>query len=169
MSKANKSHFGSGAQSKHAGNGAMTDVDHDKVGENMVLSNRDKKQHGEGRGADSAQVQNDQYATMSAIVPAMIPRSNRFGRPTVGACPWPSVRPSTRSSGRSELRPFNTLDDGRPGDGSKLQFYRQATDKIVGLSCAAAKFSAASSDSHHPIVPEPPLNGPTMFEVIQPP
>lgn len=60
MANANRSHFGSGALGKHAGNGAMTDVDHSKVGENMVLSNRDKKQHSEGRGADSAQVQNDQ-------------------------------------------------------------------------------------------------------------
>lgn len=60
MANASKNHFGSGAQGKGAGVGAMTDVPREEIGENMVLSNRDKKQHGEGRGADSAQVQNDQ-------------------------------------------------------------------------------------------------------------
>lgn len=60
MANANRSHFGSGAQGKGTGGGAMTDISHDQIGENSVLSNRDKKLHGEGRGADSAQVQNDQ-------------------------------------------------------------------------------------------------------------
>lgn len=45
---------------KGAGTGAMTEVDHDLVGENDVLSNRDKTQHSAERGLDSRSVQTDQ-------------------------------------------------------------------------------------------------------------
>lgn len=70
MANASKNHIGHGAQGKGSGNGAMTDVSHDQIGENMVLSNRDKKQHGDGRGLDGAQVQNEQLRDHAG---------NRFG------------------------------------------------------------------------------------------
>lgn len=42
--------------------------------------------------------------------------------------------------GRAELRPFADWDDGRPETELNFKFYRQATNKIVGLSDAAADF-----------------------------
>ena len=48
-----------------------------------------------------------------------------------------------RRLGRSELRPFADWDDGRPETELNFKFYRQATNKIVGISDAAAAFLGA--------------------------
>jgi hypothetical protein len=45
-----------------------------------------------------------------------------------------------RPLGRRELKPFKDWDDGRPETELNFKYYRQATDKIVGLSDAAAAF-----------------------------
>lgn len=45
-----------------------------------------------------------------------------------------------RPLGRRELKPFTDWDDGRPETELNFKFYRQATNKIVGLSDAAAAF-----------------------------
>ena len=45
-----------------------------------------------------------------------------------------------RSLGRSELKPFKDWSDGRPETELNFKFYRQATDKIVGLSEQTAAF-----------------------------
>lgn len=45
-----------------------------------------------------------------------------------------------RLLGRRELRSFTDWKDGRPGTELNFKFYRQATDKIVGISDAAAAF-----------------------------
>jgi hypothetical protein len=45
-----------------------------------------------------------------------------------------------RRLGRDELRAFNDWDDGRPATELNFKFYRQATNKIVGVSEAAGKF-----------------------------
>ena len=42
--------------------------------------------------------------------------------------------------GRSELKPFTTWSDGRPETELNFKLYRQATNKIVGISDAAAAF-----------------------------
>jgi hypothetical protein len=42
--------------------------------------------------------------------------------------------------GRSELKPFSDWNDGRPETELNFKFYRQATNKIVGLSDEAAAF-----------------------------
>ena len=42
--------------------------------------------------------------------------------------------------GRSELKPFANWKDGRPETELNFKFYRQATNKIVGLSGQAAGF-----------------------------
>lgn len=42
--------------------------------------------------------------------------------------------------GRAELKPFADWTDGRPETELNFKFYRQATDKIVGVSDAAAAF-----------------------------
>ncbi len=42
--------------------------------------------------------------------------------------------------GRSELRFFSDWDDGRPETELNFKFYRQATNKIVGISDEAAAF-----------------------------
>ena len=49
---------------------------------------------------------------------------------------------ATRRLGRGELKPFSHWDDGRPETELNFKFYRQATDKIVGISDAAAAFLA---------------------------
>ncbi len=45
-----------------------------------------------------------------------------------------------RRLGRSELRPFSDWDDGRPETELNFKFYRQATNKIVGISEETAAF-----------------------------
>src|SRR5215475_5442361 len=39
-----------------------------------------------------------------------------------------------RPVGRSELKPFSDWDDGRPETELNFKFYRQATNKIAGIS-----------------------------------
>jgi len=48
-----------------------------------------------------------------------------------------------RPLGRSELKPFTDWNDGRPETELNFKFYRQATNKIIGLSDEAAAFLAA--------------------------
>ena len=45
-----------------------------------------------------------------------------------------------RPLGRSELKPFTDWNDGRPEIELNFKFYRQATNKIVGISDEAAAF-----------------------------
>jgi hypothetical protein len=45
-----------------------------------------------------------------------------------------------RRLGRSELKPLTDWDNGRPGTELNFKFYRQATNKIVGLSDEAVAF-----------------------------
>lgn len=47
-----------------------------------------------------------------------------------------------RSLGRRELKPLTDWNDGRPGTELNFKFYRQATNKIIGLSDQAAAFLA---------------------------
>jgi hypothetical protein len=47
---------------------------------------------------------------------------------------------SRRPLGRSELRAFRDWDDGRPETELNFKFYRQATNKIIGISAGAAAF-----------------------------
>ena len=42
--------------------------------------------------------------------------------------------------GRSELKPFSKWHDGRPETELNFKFYRQATNKIAGISAEAAAF-----------------------------
>src|SRR5690349_19818876 len=48
-----------------------------------------------------------------------------------------------RPLGRRELRPLTDWKDGAPGTELNFKFYRQATNKVVGLSDEAAAFLAA--------------------------
>jgi hypothetical protein len=45
-----------------------------------------------------------------------------------------------RRLGRSELKPFSVWNDGRPETELNFKFYRQATNKIAGISEEAAAF-----------------------------
>ena len=45
-----------------------------------------------------------------------------------------------RRLGRTELKPFTDWNDGRPQTEINFKFYRQATNKIVGISEEAAAF-----------------------------
>jgi hypothetical protein len=47
---------------------------------------------------------------------------------------------ANRPLGRSDLKPFNDWKDGQPATELNFKFYRQATNKIVGLSDEAAAF-----------------------------
>jgi len=47
-----------------------------------------------------------------------------------------------RRLGRAELKPFADWQDGRPETELNFKYYRQATNKIVGLSAEAAAFLA---------------------------
>jgi hypothetical protein len=45
-----------------------------------------------------------------------------------------------RPLGRSELKHFTDWDDGRPETELNFKFYRQATNKVIGVSDEAAAF-----------------------------
>jgi hypothetical protein len=45
-----------------------------------------------------------------------------------------------RRLGRGELKPFANWNDRRPETELNFKFYRQATNKIVGISDEAAKY-----------------------------
>ena len=45
-----------------------------------------------------------------------------------------------RRLGRRELKPFSNWTDGRPETELNFKFYRQATNKVVGISDQAARF-----------------------------
>jgi hypothetical protein len=45
-----------------------------------------------------------------------------------------------RLLGRRELKPFTNWKDGQPATELNFKFYRQATNKIVGISDKAAEF-----------------------------
>ena len=45
-----------------------------------------------------------------------------------------------RSLGRSELKRFSDWNDGRPETELNFKLYRQATNKIIGISDEAARF-----------------------------
>jgi hypothetical protein len=45
-----------------------------------------------------------------------------------------------KALGRRELKPLTDWQDGKPGTELNFKFYRQATNKIVGISAAAAEF-----------------------------
>jgi hypothetical protein len=47
---------------------------------------------------------------------------------------------AARSLGRKELKPFTDWKDGRPETELNFKFYRQATNKIIGISAGTAKF-----------------------------
>ena len=47
---------------------------------------------------------------------------------------------ATRRLGRGELKPCTDWTDGRPETELNFKFYRQATNKIVGISDGAAAF-----------------------------
>ena len=47
-----------------------------------------------------------------------------------------------RPLGRNELKHFTDWNDGQPGTELNFKFYRQATNKIVGISEEAAAFLA---------------------------
>lgn len=61
-----KTHFRSGMHGKGDGSGAMAEIPKEKIGDNMVLSNRDKKQHSDIRGMDSKSIQTEQYQDHAA-------------------------------------------------------------------------------------------------------
>jgi hypothetical protein len=50
------------------------------------------------------------------------------------------AEPARRRLGRGELKRFSDWDDGRPETELNFKFYRQATNKVVGLSAQAAAF-----------------------------
>ena len=45
-----------------------------------------------------------------------------------------------RPLGRPHLKPFSNWHDGRPETELNFKFYRQATNKIVGISAEAGEF-----------------------------
>jgi hypothetical protein len=61
VANASKTHMGPATQGKGSGTGAMTELPEGILEENMVLSNRDKKQHSSERGLDSKTIQTEQY------------------------------------------------------------------------------------------------------------
>ncbi|MBL8361869.1 MAG: hypothetical protein JNN18_15355 [Rubrivivax sp.] len=77
------------------------------------------------------------------VVVAAEPVPPRPGIERRTPCVHVTVRCTARARrplGRRELKPHADWDDGRPETELNFKFYRQATDKIVGLSVGAAAF-----------------------------
>lgn len=55
--------------------------------------------------------------------------------------------------GRAELKTFTDWDDGRPQSELNFKFYRQATDKLCGVSPEAAQYLASFFDGGAPSQP----------------
>ncbi|WP_087003810.1 hypothetical protein [Rhizobium sullae] len=66
MVDSSKKHIGRGSQGKGDASGAASTVDDERLGENMVLSNRDKAQHSKTRGLDSKNIKTEQYQDHAA-------------------------------------------------------------------------------------------------------
>jgi len=66
VAHASKKKIGPGAHGKGTGVGGLSDVPKEKVGDNQVLSNRDKKLHSRDRGQDSRNIQNEQLQDNAA-------------------------------------------------------------------------------------------------------
>jgi hypothetical protein len=66
MSNRGKKYFGSATHGKRAGTGALTDLPKNKIGDNMILSNRDKSQHTDQRGMDGKHIQSEQLQDHAA-------------------------------------------------------------------------------------------------------
>jgi hypothetical protein len=64
--RGSKKHTGVGSHGKGAGVGAMTDIEPERVPDNMILSNRDKAQHTKERGRDGKQIETDQMQDHAA-------------------------------------------------------------------------------------------------------
>ena len=64
-----------------------------------------------------------------------------------------------RPLGRSELRQFTERNDGQPGTELNFKFYRQATNKIAGISDEAAaflgQFFSSTASKAPPVVTAP--------------
>jgi hypothetical protein len=63
--------------------------------------------------------------------------------PRVSITVWRSAL-AKRPLGRRELKSFADWDDGRPETELNFKFYRQATDKIIGISDETAAFLEGS-------------------------
>jgi hypothetical protein len=63
--------------------------------------------------------------------------------PRVSIPVWRSAL-AERPLGRRELKSFADWDDGRPETELNFKFYRQATDKIIGISDETAAFLEGS-------------------------
>jgi hypothetical protein len=81
------------------------------------------------------------FARGTVIAASPVPRTPGMARQT------PRVNVQVKRTalarqplGRVELKAFADWDDGRPETELNFKFYRQATNKIVGLSDAAAAF-----------------------------
>ena len=60
-----------------------------------------------------------------------------------------------RPMGRRELKALTDWDDGQPGTELNFKFYRQATNKIVGISAGAASFLGECFQEHTPASARP--------------
>jgi hypothetical protein len=67
MAQASRKHFGPGGnQGKGSGTGGRTDLSKQQIGENMVLSNRDKSRHSDQRGMDGRDIETEQLQDHAA-------------------------------------------------------------------------------------------------------
>ena len=108
MAKASKNHIGPGAHGKGDGSGAMTELPEGILEENMVLSNRDKKQHSHERGLDSRVIQTEQYHDHAAN------RRNfdeTLGEPALGNTSGTSPTKTTGSGEDSSLASQGQRED----------------------------------------------------------
>jgi hypothetical protein len=77
------------------------------------------------------------------VVPSATPTPRMAGVERQTPCVGITVRRvalAARRLGRAELKPFIQWDDGRPETELNFKFYRQATNKIVGITDDAAAF-----------------------------
>lgn len=77
MAHAGKKQFSRGSKGKGDASGAATTLDEGRIGENAVLSNRDKAQHSRQRGPTAGTSRRNNIAIMSVIAADAGRRTNK--------------------------------------------------------------------------------------------
>lgn len=104
--------------------------------------------------SDGSGLRSKGVVTESTPVPRKPGIARQPPRVSIGVKP---TAMATRRLGREELKRYSDWTDGKPETELNFKFYRQATDKIVGISDETAAFLDRFFEPHDR--PRPPRSG----------
>ncbi|MCW4114862.1 hypothetical protein NPA31_007805 [Aurantimonas sp. MSK8Z-1] len=98
MANATKHHLSHDSRGKGDGSGAMAELPDGLLGENQVLSNRDKALHSDERGLDGKAVQSEQYHDHAGNRRNFAPEAAMEGDDNVSGLTAPKTNASGKDS-----------------------------------------------------------------------